>query len=274
MGLVAERFVEALLEGIDPKDFLRRMSKAKSTPPKYVPPHVHTEDCHDWLDWEDLETWQRIAAVEMQQALETEFKLDDHGLRFMSLETHGASYVVYENDEIAEATAIDYVEEQLDNEPENFNQDWLEGFINTDRLRDVLMSDVENMNREQYDHEWSDYESKRDGLIEHDKLDADDFHDENHYELEITPELEAKIDEAYEEFLTELAERQLRDPMDYLADIYGRGDAAKQAIEMVGIDTRAAAESAVSTDGWEHFLAHYDHNSETLPSGSVYVRTN
>ncbi len=278
MGLVAEQLVKAMLEGrADPKRFLHRIRREQELakqPKPYVPPRVHTEDCHDWDDWEDLETWQRIAAVEMQQDLETEFELSDFGLRHMTLDTQGASYVVYESDDVAEAAAIDDVEQQLDDEPGNFNQDWLQGFIDTDRLKEALMSDVEESNRSRYDDEWPDYESKRDGLIEQDKLDQDDFFDEEMNELEITPELERKIDEAYEEFITEVSEGELEDPMDYLENIYGREEAPKQAMSIVGINTREAAENAVSLDGWEHFLSHYDGNSTTLPSGSVYVRSN
>ena len=62
--------------------------------------------------------------------------------------------------------------------------------------------------------------------------------------------------------------------MDYLEDIYGKGDAVKQAIEIAGIDIDAAAEDAVDTDGAAHFLSSYDGNSYTTKGGLVYWRTN
>jgi hypothetical protein len=75
----------------------------------------------------------------------------------------------------------------------------------------------------------------------------------------------------------ELAEKQveveLEDPMRYLEDIYG-GDASAKAIEIAGIDIDAAADDAVDTDGWEHFLARYDGNSYETGSGLVYWRVN
>jgi hypothetical protein len=78
-----------------------------------------------------------------------------------------------------------------------------------------------------------------------------------------------------EDQIAELAERQteeqLKDPMSYLADIYG-DEATKQAIEIAGIDVDAAAEDAVDTDGAAHFLSSYDSNSYTTKGGLVYWR--
>jgi len=78
--------------------------------------------------------------------------------------------------------------------------------------------------------------------------------------------------------LSELAEKrvedQLRDPMQYLSDIYGDKEAVEQAIKIAGIDVDAAAEDAVDTDGWEHFLSRYDGHSHETASGFVYWREN
>ena len=46
------------------------------------------------------------------------------------------------------------------------------------------------------------------------------------------------------------------------------------AIEIAGIDIDAAADDAVDTDGWEHFLARYDGKSHETDSGLVYWRVN
>ena len=70
-----------------------------------------------------------------------------------------------------------------------------------------------------------------------------------------------------------MATDQLKDPMDYLRDIYG-GDASKEAIRIAGIDIDAAAEDAVDTDGPEHFVARYDGKSHETRSRFVYWRTN
>jgi hypothetical protein len=72
----------------------------------------------------------------------------------------------------------------------------------------------------------------------------------------------------------EEAESQLKDPISYLEDIYSDSEATEQAIKIGGIDVDSAADEAVSADGWEHFLAHYDGNSHRTPSGFVYWQTN
>lgn len=272
---VVEQLVQAVMDGESPKKFFRHMQRKKkkaSEPPRYVPPpRPRTMDCHDWDEWEDMEDWQRIAAEELQAEL-GEMALTDVGTRHFDVDDGHAEYRVYENDDVAEATAVSQVEEQLDDEPENFNQDWLEGYIDTDRLRDQLSGDEENSVRDQYDNEWSDYETKRQELIGIGYLDEDDFYEDG-VELEIEGELESKIDDAYESFITATVEERLRDPMAFLRDIYG-DEAAKRAMEIAGIDTARAAQDAVSTDGWQHFLSPYDGGSSDLPSGAVYVRTN
>ena len=61
--------------------------------------------------------------------------------------------------------------------------------------------------------------------------------------------------------------------MQFLEEIYG-DEAAAKAIEIAGIDVDAAADDAVDTDGWEHFLARYDGKSHETASGLVYWRVN
>ena len=73
-------------------------------------------------------------------------------------------------------------------------------------------------------------------------------------------------------FAEDMTNDQLKDPMDYLRNIYG-GDATKEAIRIAGIDIDAAAEDAVDTDGPEHFVGHYDGKSHETRSGFVYWRT-
>lgn len=279
MELVAKQLADALLEdGESPKKFFKhlqrqRAAQAAKQNQRYVPPPVHTEPCQEWVEWDDLEDWQKAAALEIQ-AVEGEMAYVDASANVLEVEQAGQSFTIYQDDDTAEAVAVEQVEQDLNDEPGNFNQDWLEGFIDTDRLRDVLSGDVESSERDRYEDEWSSPEAKRDGLIEQDKLDRDEFFSEEGEELEITPELEAEIDSAFESFITASVESQLEDPMSYLADIYGREDAAKEAMRMVGFNVTEAAQAAVSGDGWQHFLARYDGNSNDLPSGAVYVRTN
>ncbi len=175
-------------------------------------------------------------------------------------------YHVAENYDQAYALAVAVVKQDLESEPELFNKDFIESHINTDRLRDELESDVVNMRIEDLedmadrrpDDFWKDYE--REGFEAPEENEDGERPEPTHNEIE--------------ELAQKQAEEQFQDPMEYLEDLYGKEDAVKEAIRIAGIDVDAAADDAVDTDGWEHFLARYDGNSNTTDSGLVYWRVN
>ena len=152
--------------------------------------------------------------------------------------THGdrQEYYVMRNEDEFEAAALQGVRDQLVSEPEMFTQSWLESFIDVGRLGRELHSDVLNMNEE----------SLREEGIDED-------------------EIEDKAEAATRE--------QLRDPVEYLRDIYS-SDTMKEAIKIAGIDVEKAAHAAIRDDGAAHFMCSYDGNYETSPSGFVYWRHN
>jgi len=163
--------------------------------------------------------------------------------------------------------ALEVVKQDLEQEPEIFNQDFLERHINEERLRRDLYDDVHSMRLEDLtdlanrnpDDFWREYEGEG--------LDAPE-EDEDGERREPT-------DREIEDLAERQAEDRLRDPMEYLEDVYGRReDATKEAIRIAGIDINAAAEDAVDTDGPHHFLAHYDGQSYETDSGLVYWRAN
>ena len=87
-------------------------------------------------------------------------------------------------------------------------------------------------------------------------------------------DVRSPTDEEIEAFAENMVSDQLKDPMEYLNDIFGREDAVKKAIEIARIDIKAAAEEAVSTDGAAHFMCSYDSDYDTSPSGFIYWRHN
>ena len=173
--------------------------------------------------------------------------------------------VVLDHDQMEEL-ALAVVKQDLEQEPEIFNQEFIEQHIDTDRLKRDLWSDVLDMAIEDFTEMadrrpndfWRDYENEGFDAPEEDE-------DGDRREPE-----QSEIEELAEK----QTEERLSDPMEYLEDIYGREDAVKQAIEIAGIDIDAAAQDAVDTDGAEHFLARYDGNSNETDSGLVYWRDN
>lgn len=169
-------------------------------------------------------------------------------------------YCVVEDDDAAYTLAKAVVTQDLENEPEIFNKDFIESHINTDRLRRDLHNDVRDMAEEDL-RDMSDREFWRTAERYIDVPEEDEDGD--------LPD----TDDYVEDVAEKMAEERLKDPMEYLEEIYG-DDAAAQAIKIAGFDIDAAAEEAVDTDGWQHFLSHYDGSSDETKSDFVFWREN
>jgi len=226
------------------------------------------EELDSELGDDDLVT----AAVEFLEA--ESLDLDDYGVKVTSGYSNGTanvelgknkSYVVCTDDDTAENIAFEQVRNDLESEPEIFNQDWLQGHINEERLRNDLYSDTEEGIRQSPDsYGWVPGEGEE--LVRFNAEGEED--DDGEYDSAGQPieEQTEPSDDWLEAKVTEL----LRYPVQYMQEIYGDADGIKQAIAIAGIDINAAAEEAVAADGWQHFLCRYDGNSYDLPSGGVY----
>lgn len=174
-------------------------------------------------------------------------------------------YVVVASHDQMEELALAVVKQDLEEEPEIFNKDFLEQHINKDKLRRELEPDELN--------------SRIDDLTYEAERNPDDFWKEYEREGYDAPEEDEDGERREPELgeIEELAQKQvedrLEDPMAFLEEIYG-DEAAAKAIEIAGIDLNEAAQDAVDTDGAEHFLARYDGNSHETSSGFVYWRDN
>lgn len=177
----------------------------------------------------------------------------------------GTEYNVIESEDEAERIALEMVKENLEQEPELFNQDWLQQHITitpTDKRvlsNDLADSDVANM---------SDDEIIQVAGLEDEYEAADEAGDEDKKEALLT---QAKDD--VRSTRSDEIEKELDDPLQYFVNdqgMYSREDLLKASF--ISIDIEAAAEDAVQTDGWAHFLSLYDGNYETTPDGLVYFR--
>jgi hypothetical protein len=215
-----------------------------------------------------------------------------------TITTGHLEYIVMENDDEFEAAARNGVESDLRDDPSNFDSNFIESHINLDRLRDALHSDVSDSNFDALNDEAERHpmDFLKDNNIDIPPPSEKQLRD--HAELESNDEKSA--DEIYDDLLTmdpeeqwdaigeepevahsditdaadELATAQLKDPMEYLTDMYGRNDAPKKAIEIAGIDVEKAADEVVSTDGAAHFMCGYDGKYDTTKSGFIVWRHN
>ena len=171
-------------------------------------------------------------------------------------------YCVAEDDDVVRALAIAIVTQDLEEDPGNFNQSFIEGHIDIDALRRELEPDVEADLYQLYEEEpgrvWEDREREGLGVPEEDD-DGD---------------LPEPAQDDIDELVERLVEERLKYPLDYLEDIYGREDAIKRALDIGGIDIASAAEEAVSADGEGHFVARYDGSIHQTPGGLSFWREN
>jgi hypothetical protein len=257
------------------------------------------------VDWSDEDS----VKVAMGQALDV--PLDDMEIeeeRGLSSFDEGTvyqisvgrqEYAVAEDQDAVEKLAVAVVLQDLKDSPDSFEQGFIQSHIDMDRLRRDLHSDVYDMNYERLKEEAErkpmeflkdnnidipeptkkQMQEYADAMGDDDKPSArymDDFEVQGDAEdrwiiLGEEPEVPDSEIEAITESETK---EQLKDPVSYLSDIYGDGDAVKKAIEIGGIDEQAAAEEAVNVDGAGHFLSGYDGNLHDGPGGIVYWRTN
>lgn len=222
------------------------------------------------VDFDDVDSVKRAMAKELEVGpedinIEESHYSDFTGDTYYRIDFGGnQEYYVAKDTDSAYDLAVAMVKQDLEEDPSMFNQSFIEGHIDTDRLRRDLESDVSNSNYE-YFNDMRDSELERE-VRDRLRLDDEDF---------LVEDGEFKDrDSMVEKLAEDLTEEQLKDPMSYLEDIYGKEDAVKKAIEIAGIDEKAAAEEAVDTDGMGHFLSGYDGEYHEGPDGIIWWRHN
>lgn len=220
------------------------------------------EDQHyDLTDLEIDENWGQGDYDSNDPESTTKFKVD----------VGNEEWLFFKSEDEAESYALEIVRNDLESEPEIFSQDWLRQFVDEDRLRNAIGDPYEEWEN---DVRNLDYEDLLDKMVEEGYVEDDDavFFKKNGDKRIENPVRVKALNKIMEDYIER--EKPSWEPWDWLEDIYGKEDAQKQAIEMVGIDVDEAAKSAVATDGWPHFIARYDGHSHSLENGGVYCRTN
>lgn len=168
------------------------------------------------------------------------------------------SFMISLDSDVTEEYAIAFVKEDLENEPEIFNQDWLSNYIDTDKLKNVLISDVTDSERDRLDgidlDEKVDLHETHTDVTEEDMRKEAGDEDDEYFDEKYETIVDTKFEENKDEISAAVAEQILNDPMGYLEDLYGKEDAVKEAIKFAVVDIERAAENAVQMDGAGHFL--------------------
>lgn len=160
--------------------------------------------------------------------------------------------------------AIDYVTEQLENEPELFNQDWLQGYTYITDTDKRLLAGEE---AEAYTGDMSDRDITNEFKRNNDELIY--INDDEEGELDFDTMREEIYDSRYDYVYSRLD----RDPMDYFVNELGAYTEEEYLkTSFVNINVEEAAADAVHEDGEAHFLSHYDGNYEETSGGIIVMK--
>lgn len=258
------------------------------TPPEETVPELPDDspaDTHAEIDRLLLSNWVDVALREFSQDENIDFEDleidknwregdydpdDPESTTQFKVELGNQEWLFFKDNDTAEAYALEIVRNDLTYEPELFTQDWLKQFVNEDRLRDAIGDHYEDWEDEVRN---LDYDELLGKMVDEGYVESDDptFFDEDGNALESTDASISALDTVMEDFIDK--EKPKADPWEWMRDVYGH-DASKEAIKMVGFDLEKAAADAVATDGWQHFVNHYDGNSSDLQNGAIYCRIN
>jgi hypothetical protein len=180
-----------------------------------------------------------------------------------SITIDGTEYTVLSGEDAADQLAKDLVKQDLEQEPENFNPNFIRQHLYvTDTDRRLIAQE--------------DADSYVDDLDEDRVIEEADMKDEYEAAEDDEKAKETILYNAREKLREEISERVeegLKDPIEYLVNeqgIYTVEELMKQ--HFIHIDVDEAAEDAVTTDGWAHFVSRYDGDYSTTPEGFVYFR--
>ena len=171
----------------------------------------------------------------------------------------------------AETMAEEQVREDLEDQPEIFDQDWLLGQIDEGKAEDFFTSVYDEWN-------WSyvnDIESESDNeypnrlrgeMVNRDLITEKQAQDE-----------EFDIETFKDDFVDEMTKDQIDEGTGgytHYESNFGEAEAKKLILDNNLIDLDEATENAIAVDGWQHFIARYDGKSIDLPNGMVIWREN
>jgi hypothetical protein len=256
------------------------------------------------VDWSDEDSVKAAMASELEVDVNDLEIEEDRGLSgfregtFYLITVGRQEYQVAESEDAAYNLAVAVVLQDIESEPDLFEPNFVESHINVDRVRRDLHSDVQSGN---YDRLHEEAERRPMEFLKDNNIDipepttkqlkdhAEAMSDEENSAASILAKLEEGDaedkwiemgeepevpDREVERIAEEQTDEELKDPVQYLKDMFGEEDGIKKAIEIGGIDEKAAAGEAVDTDGAGHFLARYDGNMHDGPGGIVWWRSN
>jgi hypothetical protein len=179
-----------------------------------------------------------------------------------SFTVDGVEYNWFDNEETAEEVALEIVRNDLEEQPEIFNQSWLQDFITMSDTDKRMFASEEADSRV---GDMDDEEVVRVAGMEDEYEAAEEVEDKD--------QVIENARNAVREKISDEVEDELDDPVQYFVHdqgLYSIKDLMKQS--WISIDAEEAADSALKEDGWAHFLSLYNGDYEETKGGVIYFR--
>jgi len=161
---------------------------------------------------------------------------------------NGEEYNLISSEEEAERIAFDLVVNDLEENLDLFNKDWVLGWVDEDKYLNDIRSDIEEMVEESP-------ESYTAFIDDEEPAEGDEYSEEQKERM-------------VEEYLEDIRNQGVVNWLEGLG--YSGKDLSDHLSSYLPI--RDMAEDAIRLDGWAYFLSLYDGNYETTPNGLVYFR--
>jgi len=194
--------------------------------------------------------------------------VSDNGNEFIANDNN-VEYRVFKTEDDAQVEAEERVLDDLKENPEYFNRNWLMNYIDGRGFETVLFEinyqyvlDIKLDTGGNYENDLIEQ------LVLNGLMDEDDAR---------SSEAEELAEERIEDLANLLTENQLdegNDGLDYIIDNFGEEEAFRMIVENNSIDMDSATKNAVYVDGIAHFLSSYDGETLYLPNEYVAYRVN
>lgn len=231
------------------------------------------EETYEYAEGGELEDWMEEALASLIE--KTGFDdleitiVSDNGNEFIASDD-SVEYRVFKTEDDAEEVAVEQVSEDLRENPEYFNKDFLMGYIDgrdffeeaLNEMNSSYADDIESESDRKYSNrlisEMVDY-----GLIDEDDAESDD-----------AEELASKYKDEFVSLMTENQLNEGNNGLDYFISNFGEEETYKMVTDNNLIDIDEASKEAVRIDGIGHFLSSYDGETLYLSDDCVAYRVN
>lgn len=233
--------------------------------------HLSSDDDDDYAKGGGVydEDWIEESLINLQDTVNDDNLIVDNSNYTSYTATNGSDeYLVFKTEDNAREVAIERVKEDLTENPQYFNKNWLSEYVDgesffTDMYNEWnkgYVNDIESEDSDKYANRLIE-EMVDNGIVSREEAKEDDF-DAEYYKND------------YAELLTSNQIDEGNGGLDHYISNFGEEEAFKVVLNNNLINVEDASENAIDTDGIAHFISSYDGKQINLSNGHVAYRIN